>query len=421
MSDTHTPSNIRPLEINAAMLARISSIVVHVPAPKQHPVIDRSMESSTEDTSAPTDRESGHHRPDTEQPASIPTVDVAITDSPVLTHTDPLLETLPAILRIQSLSRTFEGSGILNRAVVAHRRGSLCVDWITQQVDTRLHVGALVSLRPAAFTNTHEGAVRIQRLLPIDRPLPSVNLFDTLLPSWIKDAELVARASDLWAALPRPLAHLVNAVLWNSDRLHRFVTGPSSLKGHHNQIGGNFRHSVEVAETARSLAQGKPGVSEHLLIAGGLLHDVAKAAEYRLDRSCGQFRLSDRGELIGHRDTLIEWLAVARERGGVSLDEGTWLGLLHMLNAVRGAPNWIGLRTPRSPEAEILSMADRLSGNQDLYQRCGSEDESKVVAASGDEEKRPQGECRTPPPRRCPGFGRYHPHLGARPYLTGGV
>jgi 3'-5' exoribonuclease len=330
--------------------------------------------------------------------------------------TDPVLESLPSVLRVQSLSRTLDGAGILNRATLVHRQASLCVDWITQQVDTRLHMGGLVSLRPAANTRCHDGAIRIQRLLPMDRPLPMVNLFDTLLPGWVKETDLGVRASALWSALPRPLAHLVNAVLWDSDRLHRFVTGPSSIKGHHNSIGGNFRHSVDVAETARALAQGKSGVSEHLLIAGGLLHDVAKAVEYRFDRFSRQFRLSDRGELIGHRDTLIEWLAVARETGQVILDEGTWLGLLHMINAVRGAPEWAGLRTPRSLEAEILSMADRLSGHQDLHQRCAPWPSSH---ASEDTESGRKG---SPSVRRGGEFGTYHPHLGARPYvLQGGV
>jgi 3'-5' exoribonuclease len=304
-----------------------------------------------------------------------------------------LPDTLPPVLRIQSLSRLLEDDKIMNRAVLCHRTVSLCVDWVTQHVDTRLHRNGLVSIRPAANTRCADGAIRIQRLLPVTRPMPSFNLFDTLLPGWVKDPELVARAAALWGALPRALGHLVNAVLWDSDRFHRFVTGPSSLRGHHNDLSGNFRHSVEVAERARDLGVGCPQASTSLLIVGGLLHDVAKAAEYRYDR-CGQrFLLSDRGQLVGHRDTLIEWLAVARETGGGVIDEATWLGLLHMLNAARGAPGWLGLREPRSLEAEFLSIADRLSGHEDLHRRCM-------------------------PTEGMNGFGSYHPHLGHRTYVT---
>jgi 3'-5' exoribonuclease len=214
-----------------------------------------------------------------------------------------------------------------------------------------------------------DGATRIQRLLPVTTPLPSFNLFHTLLPGWVADPSLAIRAAALWEALPRPLGYLVNAVLWESNRFHRLVTGPSSIRGHHSELSGNFRHSIEVAEHARSLA-GKTGLANApLLIAGGLLHDAAKAVEYRFDREDRRFRLSDRGQLIGHRDTLIEWLAVARETGGVIIDEATWLGLLHAFNAARGAPVCLGMREPRSLEADIFSMADRLSGREDLYRR----------------------------------------------------
>lgn len=313
--------------------------------------------------------------------------------SPYSPAPDMLREGLPPVMRIQSLSRLLDGDKILNRAVLCHRKVSVCVDWITKQVDTRLHRSGLVNIRPAANTRCSDGATRIQRLLPVTKPMPSFNLFDTVLPGWVKDPNLVARAATLWETLPRPLGHLVNAVLWESDRFHRFVTGPSSIRGHHNDISGNFRHTVEVAERARDLGLGCPLASTSLLVAGGLLHDVAKAAEYRYDRCGRRFRLSDRGELVGHRDTLIEWVAVARETGGVIIDEATWLGLLHMLNAARGAPGWLGLREPRSLEAELLSIADRLSGHEDLHRRCM-------------------------PKEGKSGFGGYHPHLGHRTYVT---
>ena len=339
---------------------------------------DRIHPDATRPTTTQTCQHEGRWEPTTETNAGV---------------ADPVIEYLPSILRIETLSRTLDDAAVLNRATLHHRRASLCVEWSTRHVDTRLHAGGLVSIQPAAKTRCEGGALRIQRLVTVSRPDPSVNLFDTLLPGWVREPELAARAASLWAQLPRALAHLVNAVLWDGNRLHRFVTGPSSMNGHHNRLGGNFRHSVEVAENARMLGEGNPIANVSLLIAGGLLHDVGKAVEYRYDRQSRRFRLSERGELIGHRNTLIEWLAIARETGGVIVDDGTWMGLLHMINAVRGAPEWVGLRSPRSLEAELLAMADRLSSNDDLHQRCA-------------------------PVGHGTGFGRYHPHLGHRTYVT---
>lgn len=306
---------------------------------------------------------------------------------------DRLTELLPEVLRIQSLERVLTPKGqIHNRAVLYHQRCKICVDWITQQVDTRLHRYGLVRIRHALTIRSSDGALRIERLLPADQPLPSLNLFDTVLPEWVKDRTLVGRASALWAKLPRPLAHLFNSLLWESGRFHRYVTGPSSIRGHHNAWNGNFRHSVEVAELARDIGQRTPLANVALLIAGGLLHDAAKADEYRYDRTRSAFRLSDRGELVGHRDTLIEWLAVARQTGRVAMPDDVYLALLHMINAVKGAPAWLGLREPRCLEAEILSMADRLSGQEDVHTRCAPESQA--------------------------GFGSFHAHVGRRTYVT---
>lgn len=238
-----------------------------------------------------------------------------------------------------------------------------------------------------------EGPIRIQRLRLADYPRANVNLFATIPPTWATDRDLVTRARSLWESLPRNLGLLVNAVLWNGDRFHRYVRGPSSICDHHPDLGGNFRHSVEVAGIARDLGTASKLANVPLLIVGGLLHDAAKAAEYRYDWDRRCFKLSDSGQLVGHRDTLIGWLAEARRTHGVNLGDGLFLGLLHMLFAAKGAPDWLGLRAPRTREADILSQADQFSRAEDLRRSCA-------------------------PPDGQSGFGRYHSHLGHRTYVT---
>lgn len=318
-----------------------------------------------------------------------------VIDYPELnTPPDTVFEQMPAYLRIKSLERSLLPNGkIHNVAVLYHDRCTVKVDWITQHVDSRLQRFGLATIRHAHKVRSNKGAIRIERLLPVGMPVPDVNLFETIPTEWIKDRSLVARAANLWNNLPRSLAHLVNAVLWDSGRFHRFVRGPSSLRGHHNDWNGNFRHSIEVAERAKDMAKTVDLANTSLLVVGGLLHDAAKADEYAYDREYGAFRLSDRGELIGHRDTLIEWLAVARSSGRLILSDDLYLGLMHMINAEKGAPAWVGLRAPRSMEAEILSVADRLSSQGDLHERCAPD----------------TGEG---------GFGHYHRHIGHRTYVS---
>jgi 3'-5' exoribonuclease len=308
---------------------------------------------------------------------------------------DELMARLPEVLRIQSLERTLTPEGrIHNRAVLYHRHCSLRVDWLTQHSDIRLHRHGLVRLRHAKRIESTDGSVRIERLLPTDRADATTNLFDTVPNEWVRDRELVAQGAALWETLPRPLAHLFNAVFWEDSRFHRYVMGPSSLSGHHNGINGNLRHSVDVAQTALELASRSSLADPTLLILAALLHDAGKADDYVYDRIAKRFRLSPRGELVGHRDTLIEWIAVSRHEAKVPIAESTYLALLHALNAAKGAPPWLGLREPRCIEAEILSAADRLSGNEDLHRRCAPHDGTM-------------------------GFGNRHPHIKYRTYVTG--
>ena len=89
----------------------------------------------------------------------------------------------PPMGRIVSLTRTIDGSGpIHNQATLYHERCTLRVDWVTQHVDARLHRHGLVTIRHALTSRCADGALRIQRLMPADRPMPSINLFETVPP-----------------------------------------------------------------------------------------------------------------------------------------------------------------------------------------------------------------------------------------------
>lgn len=297
---------------------------------------------------------------------------------------------LPAIFRVESVARyPTERHQIITRANLFHDRASLTVEWRSTHVDVRIVRGALVGVRWLNNRAHSKGAIPISRLVLLERAEAEVNLCHLVPPRWVQDRELVSRAAALLENLPRGFRHLFNAVFWDGGRFERYLTGPSSVNGHHNGMKGNFRHSVEVAEQSLGQGCGQEVIFPPLLSLGGLLHDAGKADEYRYDRNKQRFVLSERGELIGHKHTLLEWLATARARHRVILPEQHYLTLLHVLTAVKGAPDWLGMRIPRRLEAGILARADGLSGEADLFNR-------------------------NMPSIR--GSGSYHVHLGVRPY-----
>lgn len=299
---------------------------------------------------------------------------------------------LPPLLRIQSLSHTVDVSqgGIVNEAVLYHDKVTLRVMWGDSYAESRLRVGSLVSIWWLGNPVAVNGAIRISRLVLQARPQAGFNLFESVPNAWVKDRQLVSEARDLWELLPRGFRHVFNAMFWDSQRFQRYLMGPGSVSGHHSYINGNFRHSVEVVKQAMASAALVDYVYRPLLILAGFLHDAGKADEYRLNRKTGLFYLSERGRLVGHKHTVLEWLAVARAEAGDCISETRYLGLVHCLTAIRGAAPWMGMREPLSLESTILSNADRLSGQSELVGRHA-----------------PQKD----------GFGRYHPHLGGRPFV----
>lgn len=259
---------------------------------------------------------------------------------------------LPFYFRLTSLVRlpAKRGKGILNQATLYHDDAELRVAWNSAFVDSRLKRGCYVALRGARH-DPADGGLHIDRLERIDKPLATLNPFQTVPPSWFSDRDAIQRAGKLWAQLDRPLQHLFNAVMWDGGRFLRFVTGPVSTADYAWIPGQNLRHTVQVAEQAIGLTKGISRMSVPIVIAAALFHDAGKADDFRIaDRG---YALSDRGEWIGHQHTILEWLAVARAR--VIVPDWTYLQLIHALIAFRD-----GVTNQRSMEANILGTANRL-------------------------------------------------------------
>lgn len=307
---------------------------------------------------------------------------------------DSVSHRLPPVYRVESVVRLKGSSGkMLVRVRLFHEQASLAVEYTTRHCDIRLKRDCLVSIRWQGEPVCVDGHVRIGRLVLVEKPQPAVNLFDLVPPGWVKDRELVQRASSLWKALPRGFAHLFNALFWEGRRLYRFLTGPSSIEDHHCQTNGNFRHSVETAETAKLLASLNDFAFLPVVILAGLIHDAGKADEYEYDWGSHRHRLSAQGALFGHRDRLQQWLAAAMAEHRVIIPEAHWLSLIHALTAAKGAAPYLGLREPRSIEAAILSSADRLSGEGELIGRLATPE-----GGFGKYHKRFRGACFITPP-----------------------
>jgi 3'-5' exoribonuclease len=239
---------------------------------------------------------------------------------------------LPRVLRLISLQTQEQEKGRLTfTAQLYHDSAQMRVRWSARQIDVRLRHGVLVSPRWTGPGRSEQGCLLIARLAVMERPVTDCALFETVPPGWAQDRNLIRRARALLGALPPSYRQLFDAIFWDADRFRGLCTGPSSMQGHHAERCGNLRHTVEVAEQVRALCLDRAYVHRDLAVLSALLHDAGKAVEYRVDRD-GNWTLTDRGRLLGHRVTAIEWIAAALGRWGIRLPDGHAEVLLHNLS-----------------------------------------------------------------------------------------
>ncbi len=305
-------------------------------------------------------------------------------------HAVPIID-LPWLFRLVRLEQAkLPNGGYRFQASLFHEKASIAVTWINSKADERLAAGSLVTPRWTSKTVCTQGQIIVNRLLPVNMPA-NINLFDTVPYEWVKDREVINQGRSLVNELPTHFIKLISGIFWDYRRFYRFLVGPSSLKGHHNDKHGNLRHSIEVANNALMLAKARKIICPHVLATAALLHDAGKADEYEFNYQRHCFEISARGVLLGHKLSIVEWIAAAVAQYQINIPENQLLSLLHALTATKGVPDWVGIREPVSPEANLLSIADRLSGQDDLFTQTMPSTE---------------------------GFGRYHRHLRGRPFLV---
>jgi len=181
-----------------------------------------------------------------------------------------------------------------------------------------------------------------------------------LAPSNVPFPDESLRIERLLAHIEEPsLQRLIHNLLSDRTFLTGLLTSPASLKHHHAYPGGLIRHTRETMDIVLANSGVLKPIERDLLLAAAFLHDLGKAYEYTKNR-----RLSDRGDLLGHEVTLIEMVSPLMHDIW-SMDDPIRLALLHFLVA-KPAPQWTGIRHPRTHLVQILRFADKSSAEADL-------------------------------------------------------
>jgi 3'-5' exoribonuclease len=155
---------------------------------------------------------------------------------------------------------------------------------------------------------------------------------------------------------------------------------PASVRNYYPFPGGWLEHTLSVTRTALGLVDRyrerypdlRPPLNRDLVVAGGVLHEVGRAAELAPVPGDAVEPTVD-GRLLGHlflgRDLVRD---AAREQGDLNPD---LLRLVeHMIVTHLNLPEWGSPRLPVIPEVLILHHADDLDAKLEMFARCLTRD-----------------------------------------------
>ena len=150
----------------------------------------------------------------------------------------------------------------------------------------------------------------------------------------------------------------------------RFIPGGKSM--HPSFVNGLLMHTLYMARIVDHLAGVYPEVVDRdLLVAGTILHDVAKCDEFVTSPLGLVTEYSVKGELLGH--LVMGAQAVAEAAKELGIPEEKSVLLQHMLLSHHGDPAFGAAVRPVCAESELLSMIDLIDSRMEIYKETMEE------------------------------------------------
>lgn len=148
------------------------------------------------------------------------------------------------------------------------------------------------------------------------------------------------------------------------DNRSRFLYYPAAEKLHHAMNGGLLYHTLSLVRLAEAVCEVYPFLDRDLLLAGAILHDIAKIREYTVSTAGLVNGHTLEGMLLGHLVMGAE--EVGRRCDELGVDETKKILLQHMLISHHGKLEFGAAVRPSFVEAEVLAQIDLFDAN--LYE-----------------------------------------------------
>ena len=168
------------------------------------------------------------------------------------------------------------------------------------------------------------------------------------------------------------LRSLAESFLDDESLMHQMREAPAGVRMHHAWIGGLLEHTRSVMRLVDAVIDAYiemdgPVVDRDLVVLGAFLHDLGKTFELSWVRG---FAYTEDGDLIGHivRGAMLieDKVAEIEMSGGQPPSPEQVRHLQHLILSHHERPEYGAAKAPRTPEAQLLSLIDRLDATLHL-------------------------------------------------------
>lgn len=173
------------------------------------------------------------------------------------------------------------------------------------------------------------------------------------------------------------LKTIVCAIL--ADNRMNLLYWPAAFKLHHAVRGGLLLHTLSIVRLAQKVSEIYTFVDRELLIAGAILHDIAKLSEFEVAESGIATGYSAEGNLLGH--LTMGAMTIHKYAEKLNISSKTAMLLEHMILSHHGEPEFGAAVRPMFIEAELLSELDLMDSR--IYEMREAVENTKVDDFSG--------------------------------------
>jgi 3'-5' exoribonuclease len=155
-----------------------------------------------------------------------------------------------------------------------------------------------------------------------------------------------------------------------SEAKAKLLTHPAAVQNHHAVRSGLLYHTLTMLRAGEKMLEVYDFLNQDLLLAGIILHDIAKLDEIAANELGLAAEYTLEGQLLGHLIQGIKRIDQAARQVGLSEEKSVLLE--HMLLSHHYEPEFGSPKRPMFPEAELLHYLDILDARMfDMHKALG--------------------------------------------------